>query len=82
MLRSSLIIERLPHLRVVETLITSRTKLFRQREGDMAAELEIIDRSEEWAMFLKKKYKTELNKLAREYPHTKSLGSLIFKNEQ
>ncbi|HJK17359.1 MAG TPA: minichromosome maintenance protein MCM [Methanocorpusculum sp.] len=39
----------------------------------MAAELEIIDRSEEWAAFLKKKYKTELNKLAREYPHTKSL---------
>ncbi|MDO5844170.1 MAG: minichromosome maintenance protein MCM [Methanocorpusculum sp.] len=36
-------------------------------------ELEIIDRAEEWAGFLKKKYKTELNKLSREYPSLVSL---------
>lgn len=33
----------------------------------------VIDRTEEWGSFLKKKYKTELNKIAREYPSLRSL---------
>ena len=39
----------------------------------MAAELEVIDRAQEWASFLKKKYKTALNKISREYPATRTL---------
>ncbi|HJJ48667.1 MAG TPA: minichromosome maintenance protein MCM [Methanocorpusculum sp.] len=34
---------------------------------------EPIDRTEEWGTFLKKKYKTELNKISREYPSNRSL---------
>ena len=54
-------------------LISHAPNHITNRRDHVAAELEIIDRSEEWAAFLKKKYKTELNKLTREYPHTKSL---------
>ncbi|MDD3257798.1 MAG: AAA family ATPase, partial [Methanocorpusculum sp.] len=39
----------------------------------MAVELEVIDRAEEWAGFLKKKYKSELNKISREFPSVRSL---------
>ncbi|HJJ31628.1 MAG TPA: minichromosome maintenance protein MCM [Methanocorpusculum sp.] len=39
----------------------------------MTEELEVIDRAEEWAGFLKKKYKSVLNKIAREYPSTRSM---------
>ena len=39
----------------------------------MAEELEVIDRAEEWSGFLKKKYKSALNKISREYPSTRSL---------
>ncbi|HJJ39364.1 MAG TPA: AAA family ATPase, partial [Methanocorpusculum sp.] len=39
----------------------------------MTEELEVIDRAEEWAGFLKKKYKSALNKIAREYPSTRSM---------
>ncbi|HJJ36439.1 MAG TPA: AAA family ATPase, partial [Methanocorpusculum sp.] len=35
-------------------------------------ELEVIDRAEEWGNFLKKKYKSVLNKLSREYPSNHS----------
>ena len=40
----------------------------------MAEELEVIDRAEEWGGFLKKKYKSALNKISREYPSTRSLS--------
>lgn len=36
-------------------------------------EVDLIDRSEEWAAFLKEKYKSDLKKIGREYPYTKSL---------
>ena len=39
----------------------------------MTEELEVIDRAEEWAGFLKKKYKSALNKISREYPSTRSM---------
>jgi len=39
----------------------------------MAVELEVVDRVEEWTGFLKKKYKSELNKISREYPSERSL---------
>lgn len=39
----------------------------------MAIELEIIDRAEEWASFLRDNYLTELNKISREYPATRSI---------
>ncbi len=39
----------------------------------MDIEVDIIDRSEEWAGFLKKKCKSDLKKIEREYPHTRSL---------
>ena len=36
-------------------------------------ELEVIDRAEQWAGFLKKKCKAQLNKISREFPSTRSL---------
>ncbi|HJJ46147.1 MAG TPA: minichromosome maintenance protein MCM [Methanocorpusculum sp.] len=39
----------------------------------MTEEMTVIDRAEEWAGFLKKKYKSALNKISREYPSTRSL---------
>ena len=39
----------------------------------MTEQLDVIDRAEEWAGFLKKKYKSALNKISREYPSTRSL---------
>lgn len=39
----------------------------------MTEELEVIDRAEEWAGFLKEIYKSALNKISREYPSTRSM---------
>lgn len=39
----------------------------------MTEELEVIDRAEDWAGFLKEKYKSALNKISREYPSTRSM---------
>ena len=36
-------------------------------------ELEVIDRAEQWAGFLKKKCKAQLNKVSREFPSTRSI---------
>ena len=36
-------------------------------------ELEVIDRAEQWAGFLKKKCNAQLNKISREFPSTRSL---------